>query len=125
MKNNFLEKWILNLVKSEYEIGNIPKSAIYKFKDQKGDSVEVTVEWINGMNVNCKIVYKARAFGRFNHILENDLMYNPIFNVESYYTLEIHTYMNDIKRSYSIRKIVDYDVENVVGKLDCGIELEK
>nr|WP_298793858.1 hypothetical protein [uncultured Allomuricauda sp.] len=121
MKNNFLEKWILNLVKSEYEVGNIPKNAIYKFKDQKGNCIEVTVEWVNPENVDCKIVYVARAFGKVNHISENDSIHNPIFKVDSYYTLEVHTYMNDIKRSYSTRKIVDYDVENVIEQV-AGLE---
>ena len=116
-----MEKWILDLVKSEYEIGNIPKRAIYKFKDQKGDTIEVTVEWVNTENMDCKIVYVARAFGKCGQVADNDLMHNPIFKVDSYYTLEVHTYLNGIKRSYSTRKIVDYDVENVIDQLD-GLE---
>ncbi|MEM9078330.1 MAG: hypothetical protein AAGC43_14905 [Bacteroidota bacterium] len=118
MKDNFLEKWILDLVKSEYEVGNISKDATYKFKEQKDDFVEVTVEWRNAENIECKIVYRARAFGQKNFLNKNEILDSSIFKMESYYTLEIHSYMNNIKRSYSTRKIVDYDVKNVVGQLN-------
>ncbi|PRX57445.1 hypothetical protein [Flagellimonas meridianipacifica] len=118
MKDNFLEKWILDLVKSEYEVGNISKNATYKFKEQKDDFVEVTVEWINKENVECKTVYRARAFGKKNQTNQTEVLNNPIFKMEKYYTLEIHTYIDHIKRSYSTRKIVDYDVKNVIGQLD-------
>ena len=125
MKDNFLEKWILDLVKSEYEIGNISKNATYKVKEQKDDFVEVTVEWINAENIECKIIYRARAFGEKNKIIQNEIINNPIFKMESYYTLEIHSYINNIKRSYSTRKIVDYDVKNVIGQLDHLEEIKR
>ena len=118
MNDNFLEKWILDLVKSEYEVGNISKNATYKFREQKDDFVEVTVEWINEENVECKIIYRARAFGQKNLISKKEVLDNPIFKMENYYTLEIHSYVNNIKRSYSTRKIVDYDVQNLIGELD-------
>lgn len=125
MKDNFLEKWILDLVKSEYEVGNISKNAAYKFKEQKDDFVEVTVEWFNRENVECKIVYRARAFGKKNPLYQNEILDNPIFEMERYYTLEIHTYVNHIKRSYSTRKIIDYDVKNVIGQLEHLEEIKK
>ncbi len=125
MKDNFLEKWILDLVKSEYEVGNISKNAIYKFKEQRDDFVEVTVEWTDDENVELKIVYKARAFGKKNNISQGEILDNTIFKMESYYTLEIHTYSNNIKRSYSTRKIVDYDVKNVIGQLDQMEEIQE
>ena len=125
MKDNFLEKWILDLVKSEYEIGNISKNATYKVKEQKDDFVEVTVEWINAENIECKIIYRARAFGEKNKIIQDEIINNPIFKMESYYTLEIHSYINNIKRSYCTRKIVDYDVKNVIGQLDHLEEIKR
>ncbi len=118
MKDNFLEKWILNLVKSEYEIGNISKNATYKFKEQRDDFVEVTVEWADENASEYKIVYKARTFGGNNAIEQSEALDSAIFKMENYYTLEIHSYLNNIKRSYSTRKIVDYDVQNVFDELD-------
>ena len=125
MNDNFLEKWILDLVKSEYEVGNISKNATYKFREQKDDFVEVTVEWINEENVECKIIYRARAFGQKNLLGKKEVLDNPIFKMENYYTLEIHSYVNNIKRSYSTRKIVDYDVQNLIGELDHLDEIKK
>ncbi len=125
MKDNFLEKWILDLVRSEYEVGTISKNATYKLKEQKDDFVEVTVEWLNRDHIECKIVYRARAFGEKNSINQDEIIANPIFKMESYYTLEIHSYVNHIKRSYSTRKIVDYDVKNVIGQLDHLDEIKK
>ena len=125
MKDNFLEKWILDLVKSEYEAGSISKNATYKFKEQRDDFVEVTVDWFDKENIEYKIIYRARAFGEKNKFADNEIINNPIFKMECYYTLEIHSYVNNIKRSYSTRKIVDYDVKNVIGQLDHLEEIKK
>ncbi|MDC6366102.1 MULTISPECIES: hypothetical protein [Flavobacteriaceae] len=118
MKENFLEKWILNLVKLEYEIGNIPKRATYKLRERMDDFIEVTIEWMDEENNSFKTVYHARSFGK-NATEENaDLVKDSIFELENYYTLEIHTYVNHIKRNYSTRKIVNYDVLKLVGQLE-------
>ena len=117
MKINFLEKWILDLVKSEYELGNIPQTATYKFKERKDDFIEVTVHWLAEEKAEHKIVYCARAYGK-PQLGENiEIEDNSIFDLERYYTLEIHNYIDNIKRSYSTRKIAEYDVMNVVDQL--------
>ena len=113
------------MVKSEYEIGNISKNATYKFKEQKDDFVEVTLEWVYSENDECKIIYKARSFGKENQLSESEIFNNPIFKMENYYTLEIHSYINNVKRSYSTRKIVDYDVDNVIDQLNHLDEIKK
>ena len=106
MRDNFLEKWILDLVKSEYEFGNIPNHATYRLRERLYDFIEVTIEWMDHENNSHKIVYHARSYGR-NKIGANiDPMEDSIFELENYYTLEIHTYINHIKRNYSTRKIV-------------------
>ena len=117
MRMNFLEKWILDLVKSEYELGSIPKIATYKFKEQMDNFVEVTVEWTDNEKSEYKIIYCARAYGKPSIGKYAKVENNSIFELENYYTLEIHTYVNNVKRSYSTRKIADYDVMNVVGQL--------
>ncbi|RDY60180.1 hypothetical protein [Flagellimonas nanhaiensis] len=118
MKENFLEKWILNLVKLEYEIGNIPRRATYKLRERMNDFIEVTIEWIDGKNNSFKIVYHARSYGNNANTENIELEKNPIFELENYYTLEIHTYVNHVKRNYSTRKIANYDVMKVVGQLE-------
>ena len=115
--DNYLEKWILDLVKSEYQTGNIPKEALYKFKERMDDFTEVTVKWIDDLEREHKIIYSARAYGKGNLSSLTPESKNSIFELENYYTLEIHTYVDDIKRSYSTRKIMDYDVEKVLGQL--------
>lgn len=118
MRDNFLEKWILDLVKSEYEFGNIPNHATYRLRERLYDFIEVTIEWMDHENNSHKIVYHARSYGR-NKIGANiDPMEDSIFELENYYTLEIHTYINHIKRNYSTRKIANYDVMGVVGQLE-------
>ncbi len=118
MRDNFLEKWILDLVKSEYEFGNIPNHATYRLRERLYDFIEVTIEWMDHENNSHKIVYHARSYGR-NKIGTNiDPMEDSIFELENYYTLEIHTYINHIKRNYSTRKIANYDVMGVVGQLE-------
>ncbi len=118
MKENFLEKWILNLVKLEYELGHIPKRATYKLRERLDDFIEVTIEWMDEKNNSFKIVYHARSFGK-NTVEENaDVINDSIFELENYYTLEIHTYVNHLKRNYSTRKIANYDVMKVVGQME-------
>lgn len=118
MKENFLEKWILNLVKLEYEIGNIPKRATYKLRERMDDFIEVTIEWMDEENNSFKTVYHARSFGKNATDESTDIDKDSIFELENYYTLEIHTYVNHIKRNYSTRKIVNYDVLKLVGQLE-------
>ena len=118
MKENFLEKWILDLVKLEYEIGNIPKRATYRLKECMDDFIEVTIEWMDSENNSFKIVYHARSYGKRKANEHTDLIKDSIFELENYYTLEIHTYVNHIKRNYSTRKIADYDVMKVVGQME-------
>ncbi|UII77226.1 hypothetical protein LV716_05495 [Flagellimonas sp. HMM57] len=117
MKKDFLEKWILDLIKLEYELGNIPKRATYKLKERMDNFIEVTLIWLNKENVEYKIIYSARAYGKKSIAVSCETINESLFDMESYYTLEIHKYVNNIKRSYSTRKIVDYDVMNVVGEL--------
>jgi len=118
MKKDFLEQWIMDLVKSEYEHGKIPKQASYKLRERMNDFIEVTIEWMDTQNNSNKIVYHARSYGKMkvNENLEH--VKDPIFELENYYTLEIHTYRNHIKRNYSTRKIANYDVMAVIGQLD-------
>ncbi|MER3376193.1 MAG: hypothetical protein RIM83_16255 [Allomuricauda sp.] len=120
MRESFLEKWILDLVKSEYENGNIPKKATYRLRERMDDFIEVTIEWMDKENNHYKIVYNARSFGNrkteeYSEITKDD---ESIFELENYYTLEIHTYLNHIKRNYSSRKIANYDVMTVIGQLE-------
>ncbi|MBS9462715.1 hypothetical protein KIM67_09850 [Flagellimonas sp. 389] len=117
MKKDFLEKWILDLIKLEYELGNIPKRATYKLKERMDNFIEVTLIWLNKENVEYKIIYSARAYGKKSIVESFETINESLFDMENYYTLEIHKYVNNIKRSYSTRKIVDYDVMNVVGEL--------
>ncbi|WP_420603067.1 hypothetical protein [Flagellimonas sp.] len=118
MRDNFLEKWILNLVKSEYEFGNIPKQATYKLRERMDDFIEVTIEWVDAQNNSHKIVYHARSYGKRKISESTETIEDSIFELENYYTLEIHSYVNHIKRNYSTRRIANYDVMNVVGQLD-------
>ncbi|MEZ4810248.1 MAG: hypothetical protein R2819_07795 [Allomuricauda sp.] len=118
MKENFLEKWILNLVKLEYELGNIPKRATYRLRERMDDFIEVTIEWMDEENNSSKIVYHARSYGKRMEDEKNEIIDDSIFELENYYTLEIHTYVNHIKRNYSTRKIANYDVMKVVGQLE-------
>ncbi len=117
MKENFLEKWILNLVKLEYEFGNIPKRATYKLRERLDDFIEVTIEWMDEKNNSYKIVYHARSFGKNTLEESADVINDSIFELENYYTLEIHTYVNHLKRNYSTRKIANYDVMKIVGQM--------
>ena len=110
MKENFLEKWILNLVKLEYELGNIPKRATYRLRERMDDFIEE--------NNSFKIVYHARSYGKRMIDEKSEIIEDSIFELENYYTLEIHTYVNHIKRNYSTRKIVNYDVMKVVGQME-------
>lgn len=120
MRESFLEKWILDLVKSEYERGNIPKRATYRLRERMDDFIEVTIEWMDKEKNHYKIVYNARSFGKQKTEESSEVTKDPnsIFELENYYTLEIHTYLNHIKRNYSSRKIANYDVMNVVGQLE-------
>ncbi|AEM70725.1 hypothetical protein Murru_1685 [Allomuricauda ruestringensis DSM 13258] len=118
MRGNFLEKWILDLVKSEYEFGKIPKHATYKLRERMDDFIEVTIEWMDSENNSHKTVYHARAYGKMKIDESFEVNRDPVFELENYYTLEIHTYVNHIKRNYSTRKIANYDVMGVVGQLD-------
>lgn len=118
MKGNFLEKWILDLVKSEYEYGKIPKQATYKLRERMDDFIEVTIEWMDPDNNSHKIVYHARSYGKMKMDESLEIVKDPIFELENYYTLEIHTYINHIKRNYSTRKIANYDVMAVIGQLE-------
>ncbi|TXN37279.1 hypothetical protein FVB32_03055 [Flagellimonas hymeniacidonis] len=118
MKDNFLEKWILNLVKSEYEFGKIPKQATYRLRERMDDFIEVTIDWMDKENNHFKIVYHARSYGRRKINESTEMIDDSIFELENYYTLEIHSYVNHIKRSYSTRKIANYDVMNVVEQLE-------
>lgn len=118
MKGNFLEKWILDLVKSEYEFGRIPKQATYKLRERMNDFIEVTIEWMDFENNSHKIVYHARSYGKMKTDESLEIVKDPIFELENYYTLEIHTYINHIKRNYSTRKIANYDVMGVLGQLE-------
>ena len=79
--------------------------------------IEVTIEWEDAHENGFKMVYNARSYGK--HAIDERLpMANdPIFELESYYTLEIHTYINDIKRNYSCQRIANYDVDKVVNEL--------
>nr|WP_299382826.1 hypothetical protein [Allomuricauda sp.] len=118
MKENFLEKWIMDLVKLEYETGKIPKKATYKLREKMDNFIEVTIEWSDTLENDFKLIYSARSFGK--HMVDERLpmLNDPIFELENYYALEIHTYVNDIKRNYSCRRIANYDVDKVVDELD-------
>jgi hypothetical protein len=118
MRDNFLEKWILDLIKSEYEFGIIPKQATYRLRERMDDFIEVTIEWMDSENNSHKIVYHARSYGRMKADKNPEIVKDPIFELENYYTLEIHTYVNHIKRNYSTRKIANYDVMGVLGQLE-------
>ncbi|WP_420321309.1 hypothetical protein [Flagellimonas sp.] len=118
MRDNFLEKWILNLVKSEYEFGNIPKQATYKLRERMDDFIEVTIDWMDEDSNSYKMVYHARSFGKRRISESSDVIEDSIFELENYYTLEIHSYVNHIKRNYSTRRIANYDVMNIVGQLE-------
>lgn len=118
MKENFLEKWILDLVKSEYELGKIPKQANYKLRERMDDFIEVTIEWIDEDDKSNKIVYHARSYGKRKLGETAEFKEDSIFELENYYTLEIHSYVNHIKRNYSTRKIANYDVMKIVGQLE-------
>lgn len=124
MEKNFLEKWILNLVKLEYEFGNIPKRATYKLRERMDDFIEVTIEWIDQQNSEFKIVYNARAYGKKRLTECKAVLTDSIFELENYYTLEIHTYINNVKRNYSTRRIADYDVMKVIGELEQSNEVK-
>ena len=117
MRDNFLEKWILDLIKSEYEFGIIPKQATYRLRERMDDFIEVTIEWMDSENNSHKIVYHARSYGSIEADKNPEIIKDPIFDLENYYTLEIHTYVNHIKRNYSTRKIANYDVMGVLGQL--------
>lgn len=118
MKEKFLEKWILDLVKSEYEFGKIPKQASYKQRERMDDFIEVTIEWVDQENNNFKIVYHARSYDKKKVNDSLEIAKDTIFELENYYTLEIHTYINHIKRDYITRKIANYDVMGIVGQLE-------
>jgi len=118
MRDNFLEKWILDLVKSEYEFGNIPRQATYRLRERMDDFIEVTIEWMDSGNNSYKIVYHARSYGRLKADENPEIEKDPVFELENYYTLESHTYINHIKRNYSTRKIANYDVMGVVGQFE-------
>ncbi|MEC7770864.1 MAG: hypothetical protein VX798_06755 [Bacteroidota bacterium] len=118
MKEKFLEKWILDLVKSEYEFGKIPKQASYKQRERMDDFIEVTIEWVDQEKNNFKIVYHARSYDKKKVNDSLEIAKDPIFELENYYTLEIHTYINHIKRGYITRKIANYDVMGIVGQLE-------
>ncbi len=118
MKENFLEKWILDLVKTEYEQGKIPKQATYRLKERMDNFIEVTIEWIDEQNDSYKIMYHARSYGKRTLRESPELIKDSIFELENYYTLEIHTYVNHIKRNYSTQKIANYDVMKIVGQLE-------
>lgn len=118
MRENFLEKWILDLVKSEYELGKIPKQANYKLRERMDDFIEVTIEWIDEDDKSNKIVYHARSYGKRKIDETTEFKEDSIFELENYYTLEIHSYVNHIKRNYSTRKIANYDVMKIVGQLE-------
>lgn len=123
MRENFLEKWILDLVKSEYEFGKIPKQATYRLRERMDDFIEVSIEWIDTENNTHKIVYHARSYGKMLTDKIPESMVDSIFELENYYTLEIHTYINHIKRNYSTRKIANYDVMGVLGQLKGNMEI--
>lgn len=123
MRENFLEKWILDLVKSEYEFGKIPKQATYRLRERMDDFIEVSIEWIDIENNTHKIVYHARSYGKMLTDKIPESMVDSIFELENYYTLEIHTYINHIKRNYSTRKIANYDVMGVLGQLKGNMEI--
>lgn len=123
MRDNFLEKWILDLVKSEYEFGKIPKHATYRLRERMDDFIEVSIEWMDTENNTHKTVYHARSFGKMLADKVTEPMKDSIFELENYYTLEIHTYINHIKRNYSTRKIANYDVMGVLGQLKDNIEI--
>ncbi len=118
MRERFLEKWIMNLVKSEYEFGKIPKQATYRLRERMDDFIEVTIEWNDNANNNHKIVYHARSYGKRKISETAEFIDDSIFELDNYHTLEIHSYVNHIKRSYSTRKIANYDVMKVIGQLD-------
>lgn len=118
MKEKFLEKWILDLVKSEYEFGKIPKQASYKQRERMDEFIEVTIEWVDQENNNFKIVYHARSYDKKKVNDSLEIAKDTIFELENYYTLEIHTYINHIKRNYITRKIANYDVMGIVGQLE-------
>lgn len=123
MRDNFLEKWILDLVKSEYEFGIIPKQATYRLRERMDDFIEVSIEWMDNENNTHKIVYHARSYGKMAMGKVPEVISDSIFELENYYTLEIHTYINHIKRNYSTRKIANYDVMGVLGQLKDNIEV--
>lgn len=125
MRDNFLEKWILDLVKSEYEFGKIPKQASYRLRERMDDFIEVAIEWVDTENNTHKIVYHARSYGKMPISKVPDTMVDSIFELENYYTLEIHTYINHIKRNYSTRKIANYDVMGVLGQLKDDMEVSE
>lgn len=125
MRENFLEKWILDLVKSEYEFGKIPKQASYRLRERMDDFIEVAIEWVDTENNTHKIVYHARSYGKMPISKVPDTMVDSIFELENYYTLEIHTYINHIKRNYSTRKIANYDVMGVLGQLKDDMEVSE
>ncbi|MEO9512107.1 MAG: hypothetical protein ABJN84_02235 [Flavobacteriaceae bacterium] len=118
MKTEFLQKWILDLVKSEYELGKIPKQATYKLRERMDDFIEVTIEWLDEQKNITKLVYHARSHGKKTLNGSTEPTNDSIFELEDYHTLEIHNYVNHIKRSYSTRKIANYDVTNIIEQLD-------
>jgi hypothetical protein len=118
MRENFLEKWILDLIKSEYELGKIPRQATYKLRERMDDFIEVTIEWIDEDGNSLKIVYHARSYGKRAIGESTEFKEDSIFELENYYTLEIHSYVNHIKRNYSTRKIANYDVMKIVEQLE-------
>ncbi|MEM9646976.1 MAG: hypothetical protein AAF969_00735 [Bacteroidota bacterium] len=118
MKENFIERWILDLVKQDYETGKIPKRATYKLKERMNNLIEVTIEWADTQSNDFKIVYNARSHGRIRPYEPLHMDDETIFELENYYTLEIHTYINQIKRNYSSRRIANYDVMKVIGELE-------
>ncbi|MCR9265325.1 MAG: hypothetical protein NXH86_14310 [Flavobacteriaceae bacterium] len=118
MRENFLEKWILDLIKSEYELGKIPRQATYKLRERMDDFIEVTIEWIDEDGNSLKIVYHARSYGKRTIGESTEFKEDSIFELENYYTLEIHSYVNHIKRNYSTRKIANYDVMKIVEQLE-------
>lgn len=122
MRDNFLEKWILDLVKSEYEFGKIPKHATYRLRERMDDFIEVSIEWMDSENNSHKTVYHARSYGKMKSDKNVEIMKDSIFELETYYTLEIHSYINHIKRNYSTRKIANYDVMGVLGQLKDNME---
>lgn len=117
MKASFLKKWILDFIKSEYELGKIPKHANYRHRERTDDFIEITLEWADEHKNTFKIVYHGKSYGKEKISKNIEKANDSIFELENYHTLEIHRYENRIKRGYSTQKISDYDVKKIVEEL--------